>query len=38
LAAIAGIRPDAVEEAATTLAAGKSIGIYKVMLTNEDLR
>jgi hypothetical protein len=38
LSAIAGIRPDALEEAATTLAAGKSYGIYKVMLTKEDLR
>jgi hypothetical protein len=38
LSAIAGIRPDALEEAATTLAAGKSYGIYKVMLTEENLR
>jgi hypothetical protein len=38
LSAIAGIRPAALEEASTTLAAGKSYGIYKVMLTEEDLR
>jgi hypothetical protein len=38
LSAIVGIRPAALEEASTTLAAGKSHGIYKVMLTEEDLR
>jgi hypothetical protein len=38
LSAIAGIRPDALEEAASALAAGKPYGIYKVMLTEEDLR
>jgi hypothetical protein len=38
LSAIAGIRPDALGEAASALAAGKSHGIYKVMLTEDDLR
>ena len=38
LSAIARIRPDALEEAATKLAAGKSCGTYKVMLTEENLR
>jgi hypothetical protein len=38
LSAIPGIRPEALEEAASALAAGKPYGIYKVMLTEEDLR
>ena len=38
LSAITGIRPDVLEETAPTLAAGKSYGIYKVMLTEKGLR
>jgi hypothetical protein len=36
--AISGIWPDVLEEAASALAASKPYGIYKVMLTEEDLR
>jgi len=36
--AIPGIRPDALEEAASASAAGKPYGSYKVILTKEDLR
>jgi hypothetical protein len=38
LSAVAGIQPDVLDEAASALAAGKSYGIYKVMLTEEGLR
>jgi hypothetical protein len=38
LSAIPGMRPDALKEAASALAAGKPYRIYRVMLTEEDLR
>ena len=37
LAAVAAIQPEALDEAARTLAAGKSYGIYKAMLTEGKL-
>jgi hypothetical protein len=37
LPAIAAIQADALDEAARTLAAGKSYGIYKIVLTDEEL-
>ncbi len=38
LSAVAAIQPDVLDEAVGALAAGKSYGIYKVMLNEEDLR
>jgi len=38
LAATTGVTPDVLDDAAKALAAGKSYGIYNVMLTNEQLR
>ena len=38
LSAVAGIAPNGLDEAARALAADRSYGIYKVMLTEEDLR
>lgn len=37
LAATTGIQPGVLDEAAKTLAAGKSYGIYEVILTNKEL-
>jgi len=37
LSAIAAIQADALDEAARTLAAGKSYGIHKIVLTEEEL-
>ena len=38
LSAVAGIQPDALEEAASALAAASSTAIYEVMPTEQGLR